>query len=152
MMHQMMGLAHIFTASRIDQNSALMDFKSLTVSDIQFKDKHLGDQNKTNDDLRAHLEKFLDRYKISLGIITDQIDVTMRSIINPNANVSKVCPACRVHSECIMEIKRDTANRSGSSIIGDVVEKFLMSIILNQSKKAPICSTATNTQRLVGLS
>ncbi len=111
-----------------------MHFNSLTVSEIQFKDKHLGDQNETDDDLRAHLEKFLNPDKISLGMITDLIDVTVRWISNPNANVSKVCMACRVHSECIMEIKQDTANRSGSSIIGDVVEKFLMSMKLESIK------------------
>ncbi len=61
----MMGLANIFIVSRIDHNSALIYFYSLTASDIQFKEKHLGDQNKTYYDLRAHLEKFLNPDKIS---------------------------------------------------------------------------------------
>ncbi len=81
MMHQTMGLAHIFTASRINHNSASMHFNSLTVSDIQFKDKHFRDQNKPDGDLRAHLEKFLDPDKIRSGMINDLINATVCWII-----------------------------------------------------------------------
>ncbi len=45
--------------------------------------------------------------------------------------------ACRVHSEYIILIKQDTTNRSGSSIIGDIVEKFLMSMKLESTKESP---------------
>ena len=90
-----------------------------------------------DNDLAVHLEKFLHPEKTKSVMITDLIDVTVHWISNLNANVSEVYKSCRDYSDCIMEIKQDTANRSGSSIIGDEVEKFMMSMSVESIERGP---------------
>lgn len=143
MMHRMMGFGHIMTGSCIDHNSALMRFDSLTVESMNVPDKQLGSGiSKTNQELRECLDRFFDPLQTDLGMFTELISIKMRWISNGTADVSKVCAACKIHSEAIMERKLNVANRSGSSIVGDVVEKFLQSMTLNAIQKSTNMSNA----------
>ena len=148
MMHQIMGLGHIMTASCIDHNSALMRFDTLAVESMNVPNKDLEtEQEKTNDDLQECLEKFIDPKETNLGMFNDPIPVKMHWISNNNADMSKLCAACKIHSEDIMDRKRNVANKSGSSIVGDIVEKFLLSMTLNAIKRSPSMSGAVKVSK-----
>ena len=148
MMYQIMGLGHIMTASCIDHNSALMGFDALAIESMNVPNNDPEtQQEKTNDDLQECLEKFMDPKETNLGMFTDLIPVKMRWISNNNADVSKLCAACKIHSKDFMDRKWNVANKSGSSIVGDIVEKFLLSMTLNAIKRSPSMSGAVKVSK-----
>ena len=106
------------------------------VAAMNVPNKDMGTQ-RTDGDLRNCLERFMNPENTNLGMITELIPVKMRWVNNDETDMSKLCVGCKIHSKDIMDRKRVVANRSGSSIIGDIVEKFLQSMTKNQSPTIP---------------
>lgn len=147
MMHRLMGMGHIMTASTLDHNTAQLRFNTLHVESMLVPNKELGIK-KSDDDLQQCLERFMDPQETNLGMLTELVPVKMRWPSRDDVNMSQLCAACRVHSEEIMERKRGVAHRSGSSLIGDVVEKFLLLMNKRSIERSPSMSHAEKVSRL----
>ena len=147
MMHRMMGLGHIMTGSSLDHNSALMRFDSMHVAAMNVPNKDYGKQ-RTDDDLQNCLERLMNPENTNLGMITELIPVKMRWVNNDKTDMSKLCAACKIHSEDIMDRKREVANRSGSSLIGDIVKKFLLSMTKKSITNNPSMANAVKVSKL----
>ncbi len=147
MMHRQMGLNHVMTASSLDHNSGLLRFNSLQVASMHVPNKNRGSK-KTDEDLRERLEYFMDPENTNLGMFTDLIPVKMRWPCKSDTDMTKLCAACKIHSEDIMDRKREVANRSGSSLVGDIAENFLLSMKVKSIRKSPSMENAVKVSRL----